>query len=413
MQLLNNRYYVQGICVQALARKYATPLYLYDAENITRQYRRFLQAFAPLPVKVKYACKALSNINILKLMRNLGADIDAVSLQEIEMALAAGFDAQQIIYTPNCVAFSEIETAVARQVLVNIDDLSTLDKFGQRFGATTPCCLRLNPNIVAGGNSKIQTGHIESKFGIAVAQLQQLLAIVAKYHIRIIGLHMHTGSDIVDHDVFLQMANILYRVAYHFPDLQFIDFGSGFKIAYHENDSATDLSKLGVMLKKSFRNFCRDYRRHIEIWFEPGKYLVSEAGYFLTTVNVIKQNANSVFAGVDSGQNHFLRPMFYNAYHRIINISNPLASLQSYNIVGYICEEDTFACQRMIPEIREGDILCFCNAGAYCFTMSSNYNSRLRPAEVLIYRGQDYLIRRRETLEDLMHKQVILDIALQ
>lgn len=406
MNLTENGYEIQGISLLNIAEKYETPVYVYDSAIMKRQYKKLVDAFKGIDVKVKFACKALSNITVLKLFKSLGSGLDTVSIQEVELGLHAGFDASEIIFTPNCVSYDEIKTAIDKGVVINIDNLSFLEKFGHDYGSSVPCCIRLNPHILAGGNHHIQTGHIDSKFGISIYQLRHLLRIITTYNIKVTGLHVHSGSDILDAGVFLQGAEIIFDAAKNFPDLEFIDFGSGFKVAYKEDDVTTDIQELGAKMSESFRDFCKEYGKDLQLWFEPGKFLVSESGYFLVTTNVIKQTVSTVFAGVNSGQNHLIRPMFYDAYHGIINVSNPNGAPRVYSVVGYICETDTFAWDRKIPEIHEGDILCFLNAGAYGFTMSSNYNSRLRPAEVLIHEGKDYLIRRRETLDDLLATQI-------
>jgi len=408
-ELKDNQYTIQGIPLTELANRYELPLYVYDADIMKRQYDKLTSSFSGLSLKVKYACKALNNLSVLSVLRSWGCGLDTVSIQEVEIGLIAGFKAQDIIFTPNCVSFDEIKHAVSKGVVINIDNLSILEQFGNTFGGSYPCCVRINPHILAGGNYHLQTGHIDSKFGISVYQLRHLLRIVTTYSMKITGLHMHSGSDILDAGVFLQGAEILFDAAKSFPDLQFIDFGSGFKVPYKDDDVVTDIEDLGRKLTANFQEFCSDYGRDLEIWFEPGKYLVSEAGYFLVRTNVIKQTVSTVFAGVDSGQNHLIRPMFYDSYHRILNLSNPSGSTRVYSVVGYICETDTFAWDRRLPEIHENDILCFMNAGAYGFTMSSNYNSRFRPAEVLVLNGKDYLIRKRETIDDILRNQILID----
>lgn len=409
MQMNNGKYELDGVDLIQLTEQYGTPLYVYHAERILSQYHRLLNAFQGVQVRIKYACKALNNINILRLLRNAGCGLDAVSIQEIWLALEAGFDPAQILYTPNCVSFDEVKMAVNEGVMINIDNLSILEQFGHAYGRTVPVCLRINPHILAGGNVKISTGHIDSKFGISIYQVRHLQRIIQTYGIHVTGLHMHTGSDILDSGVFLQGAEILFELAADFPELEFIDFGSGFKVAYKEDDITTDIEELGNKLTARFKEFCNSYGRELELWFEPGKYLVSEAGFFLVRTNVIKQTTATVFAGVDSGQNHLIRPMFYDAYHHIINISNPEGTPRVYTVVGNICETDTFGWDRKLNEVREGDILCFLNAGAYGFTMASNYNARFRPAEVLIYKGAAHLIRRRENMQDLLMDQVRME----
>ena len=389
---------------------FGSPIYVYDAEKISSQYKRLSNAFGRVPsLKINYAMKALSNISILKLMTKLGAGLYTVSIQEVKLGLKAGFPPEQIIFTPNGVSMNEIEEASLLGVQLNIDNLSFLEQFGSKY-PHIPVCIRINPHVMAGGNSNISVGHIDSKFGISIHQIPHILRIVENTKMHINGIHMHTGSDILDIDVFLYAAEILFDTAKHFKELQFIDFGSGFKVPYKEGDIQTNIEELGERLSSRFLEFCKEYGRNLTLAFEPGKFLVSEAGYFLVKVNVIKQTTSTVFAGVDSGFNHLIRPMFYGATHSIENISNPEGRKRFYSVVGYICETDTFASNRQISEITEGDILCFRNAGAYCYTMASNYNSRLRPAEVLWINGEAKLIRKAETFEDLLHNQIEIEL---
>ncbi|WP_442266432.1 diaminopimelate decarboxylase [Tenacibaculum sp. ZS6-P6] len=391
-----------------LAKKHGSPLYVYDTEKIISQYKRITKAFSKVKnVKINYATKALSNVNILKVFNKLGSGLDTVSIQEVKLGLLAGFEPKDIIYTPNGVSLKEIEDVAKLGVQINIDNLSILELFGQKH-PNIPVCIRINPHVMAGGNSKISVGHIDSKFGISIHQVPHIKRVVENTGMHINGIHMHTGSDILDVDTFLMATEILFNTAKEFKNIEFIDFGSGFKVPYKEGDIATNIEDLGKHLSKRFNDFCKEYGRDLTLMFEPGKFLVSQAGYFLATVNVIKQTTSTVFAGIDSGLNHLIRPMFYNSYHFIENLSNPKGRERFYSIVGYICETDTFGTNRRINEIREDDILCFHNAGAYCFSMASNYNSRYRPAEVMIHEGKDYLIRKRETFEDIMRNQEIV-----
>jgi diaminopimelate decarboxylase len=406
MELKNNAFYSEGVKLIDVATAYGTPVYVYNANKIIAQYKRLKSAFSPIDIKIKYACKALNNAAVLKLLKKEGSGLDTVSINEVHLGLRAGYLPDEIIFTPNCVGIDEIKEAVELGVHINIDNISILEQFGALYGNSVPCCVRLNPHIMAGGNSKISTGHIDSKFGISIYQLRHLLRVVKSHNILINGLHMHTGSDILDAGVFLQGAEILFDCAKDFPDLTFIDFGSGFKVAYKEGDVTTDIEELGQLLGERFNKFCQEYGKKLELWFEPGKFLVSEAGYFLVKSNVIKQTTATVFVGVDSGLNHLIRPMLYDSYHEIINISNPEGKQRIYTVVGNICETDTFGWDRKLTEVHEGDILCFKNAGAYGITMSSHYNARTKPAEVLIYNNQAHLIRKRETLEDIVSNEV-------
>ncbi len=394
----------------SIAQEFGTPLYVYHAEKIAEQYQKLQKAFTHANARFFYACKALSNINILRYINQLGAGLDCVSIYEVQLGLRAGFDPKNILFTPNCVDFEEIELAKKLNVNINIDNISILEQFGNKYGNTYPVCIRLNPHIMAGGNYKISTGHIDSKFGISIHQIRHIERIVKTTGLHVKGLHMHTGSEIKDIDVFLKGVEILFEVAKSFTELEFIDLGSGFKVAYHPDDTETDIKLLGKKIGEVFSAFEKEHHRPLQIWFEPGKYMVSECGYFIVKANVIKQTTATVFVGVNSGFNHLIRPMFYDAYHRIDNISNPNGAERIYTVVGNICETDTFAWDRKLHEVREGDLLVFYNAGAYGFEMASNFNSRFRPAEVFVKDEKVHLIRKRESLEDLLRSQVEVDI---
>ncbi|MEO0059191.1 MAG: Diaminopimelate decarboxylase [Bacteroidota bacterium] len=394
-----------------LATAFDSPLYVYDANKIKFQYNRLSNAFAKVKnLRINYACKALSNIAVLQLFKSMGSCLDTVSVQEVQLGLHAGFAPEQIIYTPNGVSFEELEQVISYgNIQINIDNLSILEQFGAKY-PTIPVCIRLNPHVMAGGNANISVGHIDSKFGISIHQMPHILRIVQNTKMQINGVHMHTGSDILDIEVFLYAAEILFDAAKNFKDLDFLDFGSGFKVPYYKGDIETNIEELGKKLSKRFNDFEKEYGRELTLAFEPGKFLVSEAGFFLATVNVVKQTTSTVFAGIDSGFNHLIRPMLYGSQHFIENISNPKGKERFYTVVGYICETDTFGQNRRIAEIKEGDILCFRNAGAYCFSMASNYNSRYKPAEVLWKDGQGVLIRERETIADILKNQIMIEV---
>ena len=402
---------MQNTVLTSIANQFGSPVYVYDAEKMESQYNRLTQAFQNVQqLRINYAVKALSNVNILSFMHSLGAGLDTVSIQEVKLGLSAGVPAQMIIFTPNGVSLDEIEEAAALGVQINIDNLSLLEQFGNKH-PDIPVCIRINPHVMAGGNANISVGHIDSKFGISIHQLPHIVRIVENTGMRINGIHMHTGSDILDIDVFLHAAEILFTTAKSFNNLEFLDFGSGFKVPYHPNDIETNIEELGQKLGERFQSFCKDYGKELTLAFEPGKFLVSEAGFFLTQVNVVKQTTSTVFAQVNSGFNHLIRPMLYGSQHHIENISNPKGRERFYSVVGYICETDTFTNNRRINEISEGDLLCFHNAGAYCFSMASNYNSRFRPAEIFWHQGEAKLIRKAEQFDDLLHNQVVLDFA--
>lgn len=399
----------QTILLQ-ISEQYGCPTYVYDGNKIEAQFAKLSNAFSGVKqLKINYAVKALSNISILKLLKKKGSGLDTVSIQEVLLGLEAGFEPSEIMYTPNGVSMEEIEEAARLGVHINIDNLSILEQFGAKH-PNTPVCIRINPHVMAGGNSNISVGHIDSKFGISIHQTPHILRIIENTKMHVNGIHMHTGSDILDIEVFLYASEILFETAKQFKDLDFIDFGSGFKVPYKTGDLETDIDELGEKLTVRFNAFCEEYGKDLTLVFEPGKFLVSEAGYFLAKVNVVKQTTSTVFAQIDSGFNHLIRPMLYNSYHHIINLSNSNGKERFYSVVGYICETDTFANNRKIAEIKEGDILCFKNAGAYCFSMASNYNSRYKPAEVLVYNNETHLIRKRETFKDILHNQKIVEL---
>ncbi|MEY5045769.1 MAG: hypothetical protein RL713_994 [Bacteroidota bacterium] len=389
------------------AEQFGTPLYVYDAQRIRDQYQKLINAFHKSDVQVFYACKALTNVNVLKVLNGLGSGVDCVSINEVKLALKAGVNPDKIIFTPNSVALEEYLEATELKVNINIDNLNLLEAFGQHFGNTYPVIVRLNPHIMAGGNIKISTGHIDSKFGISVHQVEQIIAIREKTGVQIKGLHLHTGSEIKDVEVFAKGLDLILGLTAHFPEMSIIDLGGGFKVPYKEGEIGTDMLLLGEKMAETFEAFKNKTGRSFQVWFEPGKYLVSECGYFLVKANIIKQGPSRTFVGVNSGFNHLIRPMFYEAYHKISNISNPQGIHTVYNVVGNICETDTFAWDRKLNEVRPGDILLFNNAGAYGFEMSSRFNSRARPAEVLADKGELKLIRKRETFEDVLAGQVI------
>ena len=392
--------------LQDIAKEAGTPVYVYHAERIKEQYNKLLTAFEGVDTRFFYAAKALTNINILKYILAIGCNIDCSSVNEVKLALKAGFEPKNILYTSNNIAFEEIEEAKNIGVHINIDSISNLKKFGKKFGHSYPVGIRLRPNIMAGGNLKISTGHADSKFGVPLECIHEVLDVIHETNLYVRALHIHTGSEIKDVDVFAKGIEVLLGLTPHFGELEVLDLGGGFKVPYKPGEEGTDIQSLGKKVKEEFDQYEKTVGRHLQVWFEPGKYLVSEAGYFVTTVNVIKNGGNKIFAGVNSGLNHLIRPMFYGAYHEIENISNPNGPKKNYNVVGNICETDNFAEDRQLPEIHEGDLLVFRNAGAYCFEMSSHYNSRFKPAEVLVKDTKSHLIRKRDEMDDLLKNQI-------
>jgi len=390
-----------------VSKKHGLPVYVYDKGKIISQFYRLKDAFKNIDnLHINYAAKALSNINILKVIKEIGCGIDAVSIQEVELALFAGFKADQIFYTPSGVELNEIKKAFKLGVQINIDNISALKKIAENL-SNIKIGIRINPNVKAGGNLKISVGDSESKFGLNTYEIEKAKKIISEKNISVNGLHIHTGSDIEDVNSFLKACDVLFKQSEGFKDLEFLDFGSGFKVKYFENDSETDIKKLGKKLGDKFVEFNSKRKNKIRMHLEPGKFLVSECGYFLTKVNYVNNRINKNFIHVNSGLNHFVRPMFYGSKHSIENISSNSNEIKNYSVVGYICETDTFSENVNLKKTNEGDILCFKNAGAYCFSMSSNYNSRFRPPEVLFSNNEIKLIRKRESFKDLIRNQSV------
>lgn len=396
-----NRYTLDGVDLLMLAEKYGTPLYVYSANTIASRFKELDAAFGIRDKKIMYACKALSNVNILKLLRQLGAGLDAVSVEEIQLGQMAGFEGRDIIYTPSMVGGEEYDFGVNCGVRINVGDLGALEYMGKKHKGY-PVCIRINPHVYAGGHEKISVGHEHSKFGISINQIGEIKDLIEKWDIKVEGLHMHAGSDIQSDEHYLKAIDVLFDTAELFPTISFVDIGSGFRIGYNREVGGSNLSKIAKHVNERFNKLEEKTGSKLEFLLEPGKFLVSECGYFICQVNAVKKTLIKTFLGLNSGFNHLIRPMLYEAYHEIINLSRPGNTKEIYEIVGYICETDTFAKNRLVEKAEVGDKLIFCNAGAYGYNMASNYNSKLRPPEVLIYKGEDYLIRRREKFDDLI-----------
>ena len=433
MELSNQAFNIQGVSVNEICEKFGTPLYVYDSEIIEKKVNDFRSAFAGTDLKIKFAIKSCTNISIAKLMKNLGTGIDTVSIPEIQMGLKAGFQPNEIVFTPNIVDFEEIKKAVEFGTYINIENLQNLEKFGKEYGNSVPCCLRLNPNIIsevergevsgidfaninkehysAVNSKRVSVWHNQSKFGISLSQFSQLLEIVKKYNIKINGLHIHSSHVILSPEVFLKGAKIIFEISKHFNDLEYLDFGGGIMVPHKADDEVIDIDEIGSKFVFEFKEFCKQVGKNLELWFEPGRYLMSESGYLFTKAVVLKTNGYIDFVGTNTGFNHLLRPMMYDAYHEIVNISNPNGEKKKYNVVGNLCEIDNIGKDRFLSEVRENDILAIKNAGAYGFSMSSNYNSRFKPAEVLIINGEAKMIRKRDTYEDLLRNQVEINIS--
>ncbi len=425
------KYNIQGLDLHDICKQFGTPLYVYDADIIKHQFESFRNAFSGVDHRIMFAVKSCTNLSIMKYMRFLGAGIDTVSVPEIKMGLKAGFAPDEIVFTPNVVEFSEIKDAVEFGVPVNIENLQNLEAFGKEYKDTYPVCIRLNPNMLSEIESgkatlldfasvnkehyedvseeKIAAWHNQSKFGISLIEFDKVMELVNKYNIRINGIHLHSSHVILNREVFAKGVKTVFEIAKQFEHLEYVDFGGGIMVKHHPDDIVIELDETGLILKKEYDDFCSSMAKKIQIWFEPGRYLMSEAGCLLTKAVVLKTNGFINFVGTNTGFNHLLRPMMYDAYHEIVNVSNPDGELEKYNIVGNLCEIDNIGTERMLNQVRQNDILMIKNAGAYGFSMSSNYNTRPKPAEVLIINGKAELIRKRENFDDLIRNQIELD----
>jgi diaminopimelate decarboxylase len=388
------------------ALKFGTPIYLYDLKIIENQFDKLNKELSVLEnYKIHFAAKSLSNISILKFIKKMGAGLDAVSIEEVMIGLKCGFNKDEILYTPNGVSFEEIKQAFKLGVKINLDSIESVKDFVNEFGNQS-ITVRINPGIYAGGNDNVSVGHSKSKFGIPEERIDELLDMEKKDKIKITGLHIHTGSDITKNNQFKEGIKKIFSIARDFKNIESIDLGGGIKIPYFKDDTSTNLNDYVKEVSKELKNFELEFNKKLKLIFEPGKFLVSDCGFFITKVNYIKSTKTKDFLQVDSGLNHLLRPTLYGSHHEIINLSNPAGKKKEYDVVGYICEKDTFAEKRKIPETSVGDLICFKNAGAYGFEMSSNYNSRLKPAEVCIYNNKILKIREAQSLKDLLIGQI-------
>ena len=388
------------------ALKFGTPIYLYDLKIIENQFDKLNKELSVLEnYKIHFAAKSLSNISILKFIKKMRAGLDAVSIEEVMIGLKCGFNKDEILYTPNGVSFEEIKQAFKLGVKINLDSIESVKDFVNEFGNQS-ITVRINPGIYAGGNDNVSVGHSESKFGIPEERIDELLDMEKKGKIKITGLHIHTGSDITKNNQFKEGIKKIFSIARDFKNIESIDLGGGIKIPYFKDDTSTNLNDYVKEVSKELKKFELEFNKKLKLIFEPGKFLVSDCGFFITKVNYIKSTKTKDFLQVDSGLNHLLRPTLYGSHHEIINLSNPAGKKKEYDVVGYICEKDTFAEKRKIPKTSVGDLICFKNAGAYGFEMSSNYNSRLKPAEVCIYNNKILKIREAQSLNDLLIGQI-------
>ena len=386
------------------AGKYGTPLFVYDGSLMLERFHDLFKFIDHPRLKVHYALKANYNPALLKLLRDAGAGIDAVSPAEVQLALRLGFTPDRIVYTANNMTDAEFDRVMKTGVIVNIGSLSRLKKTAKNYPGAK-LCLRFNPDVCDGDNAKTMTGGDLTKFGILLDAVEEVKAIVKSGNLHIVGLHEHPGSGIQHTESVLQSMRNLLAIATpeNFPELEFMDFGGGFKVPYRPDESRIDYVAMGKQICELFNNFCKSYGRELDMRFEPGKYLSAECGTLVVEVNTIKHNRTRTIAGCNSGFPQLIRPVLYDAYHHIVNLSNPQGTPMIYDICGNICETgDRFAEQRELPEIREYDLLAIENAGAYCYSMGSVYNLRPMPAEVVLVDGKVFSINRAQSDDELI-----------
>lgn len=390
-----NKLYIGGISAEELINTYGSSLYVYDAAIIKRQYLNLIENITYPRLQMHYACKANTNPEIMKFLHKEGTAIEVMSPGEIELARQVGYDNNEIIFTCSNISREELAAMIQKQMVINLDSLTQIKQYGE-IAPGNDISLRVNQGIGAGGHEHMITGGPKSKFGIDVRLLPEAQVLAKKYQLRIIGLHQHIGSDILDEKIFIKAMNALLHTAKAFPELTFLDFGGGFGIPYREDQQALNMQRLGKKITQTLTSFMKDYGRELLIRFEPGRYLVGESGVLLAKVTDIKRNPERTFVGVDAGFNQLIRQAMYGSYQQIVNASRIEGDTEVISVAGNICESgDLFARDREITKFKEGDIAAILDSGAYGYTMSSRYNLRSHPAEVLIENGTSRLIRER------------------
>lgn len=410
MKIQNNQLWIENIPAVELVKKYGSPLYVYEEETIRQRFRELKESIPYPKLRIYYACKANTNPHIISILREEGAYVDVLSPGEIMMALRAGFTADKMMYTSTSVTDEDMKFAISRSIMVNCDSLSQLERYG-RLNPDSRVSVRINPDVGGGHHGHVITGGPDSKFGIYFDKVDEIKKTAEKHGLKIAGIHQHIGSGILEEDKFMLAMEVMLKAAKNFEGLEFVDFGGGLGIPYKPEQKRLDLKNLGNRVAEKFENFCKEYGKELMLFIEPGRYPVAEAGFLLCTVNTIKETPAHKFAGVDTGFNHLIRPAMYGSFHRIIVATNAESDKREKIVIcGNICESgDVFTRdehgiqERELPSIKEGDIIAILNAGAYGFSMSSSYNTRQRPVEILVTGSNSRVIRKKETFDYLMY----------
>jgi len=421
MEIKDNKLYIGGISVDELASNYGSPLYVYDESIIHEKIKIFKEAFTEIDnLKIYYAVKANSNINILKIFKNENIGFDAVSPEEVELALRIGYKKDDILFSGNNLTKNEMRKIYESGIIVNLDSLSQIETFGQlvkelKFKEKVPVSIRINPDVGGRNHPETITGGPNSKFGIYYDKVSDALKLAEKNNLVIEQINSHIGSGILEADMYMLAFNMVLETAEKIPGLKQINLGGGFGVKYHPKEKSMDFTLLGKEVNAVWRDFCSDYGSVPVLSFEPGRFLIAEAGYLLAEVTSFNATPTYHFVGINTGFNHLIRPMAYGSYHPIYNGSNVAGdgSIDSVIIAGNLCEsKDIFTVKKGVLEPRDmhtfniGDIVVIAVTGAYGYSMASNYNLRTKPPEVLINNGKAVLIRERETLDYLLKGQI-------
>ncbi len=406
-KVTDNVNFFQGVNPIQLIEQYGSPLYVYN-ERIIRSNCREMKNLVDYPsFRVNYSAKANSNLAFLQIVKEEGLDVDAMSPGELFIESKAGFQPSQILYISNNVSKEEMQYAIDMGVTISVDSVAQLIQYGE-LNPGGKVAIRFNPGIGAGHCDKVITAGKNTKFAVNPEYIPEVKEILKKYNLKLVGINQHIGSLFMEPESYVAGAKNLLSIAQNFEDLDFIDLGGGFGIPYHKQDDQgrLDLKALGLQLSEFMHDFSKAYGKQLLFKIEPGRYISAEAGLLLGTVHAVKYNGDNKYIGTDLGFNVLARPVMYDSHHDI-EIYRPNDTTSDKNevvtVVGNICETgDIIAKNRELPEIFQGDILGVLDAGAYGHVMSSNYNNRLRPAEVLIREnGEAVLVRSRDNLEDL------------
>lgn len=408
MEVQDNRLMLGGCSVESLAEAFGTPLYVYREEAIRRQCRAFREAFAAAEPDLHYAVKANHTPAVLRVLREEGLNIDAVSPFEVQLCLELGFGPEQILFTGNNTTEAELRYCLEQGVQVNVGSLGELERYG-RLNPGGAVSVRINPDVGAGHHHHVITGGPDSKFGIYHTEKETLRELLRQYDLKLTGIQSHIGTGILRTQDMLQAMEIILATARDFEALSFIDFGGGYGIPYRPDQEALPLEELGAAMAERFNRFCAEYGRSLKMKLEPGRFLVAQSAALLVRVTNIQATPAHVFVGTDSGFNHLLRPALYGAYHEVVNASRVQGETQAVVVAGNVCESGDVFTQdaeglhdRELTRPQVGHLLALLDVGAYGSVLASQYNLRPRPAEVLVSNGEARLVRRRESFEDLM-----------